>query len=112
MEPPPCRLQGACSTSGATPAGGAESTRAPEPSGLAGGARRGGALDRAVAVRRDVGLVRRGEILVGAVEAALELAEHDAEQEVAPGRLRQRAVVPGQLWQVVPARVVAVRHER
>src|SRR5690606_180364 len=46
-------------------------------------------LEVAVAVRRDDVLVRRDLRVLGGVQAALELAEHRAEQQVAPGGLRE-----------------------
>ena len=46
---------------------------------------------------------------VGRVQAALELAQHRAEQQVAPGRLRERAAGAPQLREVVGGRVHARR---
>ena len=75
---------------------------------------RDGALEGPVAVAGVVGR-RRGRLgLDRRVEAPLELAEDEPEQEVAPGRLDERATVAAEGGKVVAGRVVAVcqRDER
>ena len=67
-----------------------------------------GVLERAVAVARVVGVRLRRRRLGLGVEPALELAEHDPEQQVAPGRLRERAAVADELRELLAGRMEAV----
>jgi hypothetical protein len=80
----------------------------PQPGGLLALARsHGRVLDVAVAVRRDRHALERLELGL-VVQPPLQLREDDAEQEVAPGRLAERAPVAVERLQLAASRVVAV----
>ena len=64
-----------------------------------------GVRDVAVAVLRGDVLEARHLFVLRRVQRALELAEHDAEQQVPPGRLRERGRVAAELRQLVARRV-------
>ncbi len=65
---------------------------------------------RAVAVGRDGRLVDRQRDRLGRVEPPLQLAQHEAEQHVAPGRLRERAARAPELRQLGARGVHAIDH--
>src|SRR4051812_16323708 len=66
-----------------------------------GAGHRPGVLEAAVAVARDDVLVGRDLPILGRVQAPLELAEHDAEDDVTPRRLGEGAPARGQAGQLV-----------
>src|SRR3954452_10846427 len=119
---------GAASTSDrCLPAGAGEGTRTPTPlftrallyrvsySGPArailcalGPPDAGRALEVAVAVGRQRLRMGRHWLAIGRVEPTLELAQHDAEDQVAPGRLRERGRVGRERGQLVAGGVQAV----